>query len=47
MPALTQLKEELIDITTMKSITSALTETSAGRIKKIRDQFERNVKIYY
>ncbi|KKS95860.1 MAG: hypothetical protein UV73_C0013G0005 [Candidatus Gottesmanbacteria bacterium GW2011_GWA2_43_14] len=46
MPSLTDLKEELDDLNTMKSITSALTESSAGHLKKIRDNFQRNVKLY-
>lgn len=46
MPAITELKEELDDLTTMRSITSALTESSAGRLKKIRDGFQRNIKLY-
>lgn len=46
MPSITDLKEELDDLVTMKSITSALTEASAGRLQKIRASFERNVQVY-
>lgn len=46
MPSLTDLREELDDLVTMRSITSALTESSAGHLKKIKENFLRNVKIY-
>lgn len=46
MPAITDLKEELDDLTTMKFIASAFTEASAARIKNIRTQFERNREFY-
>ena len=46
MPTITDLRAELDDMTTMKFISSAFTEASAARIKKIRDAFERNRQFY-
>ena len=46
MPNLTTLKEELNDLITMRSISSALTEASAARLKKIREKFEKNRSFY-
>ncbi len=46
MPSLTDLKAELEDIQTLKFISSAFTEASSAKIKKIRAAFETNTEFY-
>jgi len=46
MPVLDDLRNELSEITTLKYIAAAFTESSASKISKIRDAFEKN-KAYY
>ncbi len=46
MPSIQDVKNELDDITTIKFIASAFTESSAVKIKKIREAFERNREFY-
>jgi ATP synthase F1 gamma subunit len=46
MPSINDLKAELEDVQTLKFISSAFTEASSARIKKIRDAFEKNVQFY-
>jgi len=46
MPSLTDLKAELEDIQTLKFISSAFTEASSAKIKKIRAAFETNAEFY-
>lgn len=46
MPSVNQLKQELDDITTLRDISSAFTEASAGKIRAIRTDFERNRQFY-
>ena len=42
MATIVDLKEELNEITTLKFISSALTEASSAKLKKIRVLFEKN-----
>jgi len=46
MPSINDLKDQLYDITTFRLISSAFTEASAARIKKIRAAFEQNKDFY-
>lgn len=46
MPSVNQIKQELDDITTLRDISSAFTEASAGKIRVIRTDFERNRQFY-
>jgi ATP synthase F1 gamma subunit len=46
MPSLTDLKDELADVTMLKFVSSAFTEASAARLKNIRTAFEKNQDFY-
>lgn len=46
MPSIQDIRDELNDITTIKFIASAFTESSAVKIKNIREAFERNREFY-
>jgi len=46
MPSINDLKAELEDIQTLKFISSAFTEASSAKIKKLRAAFEENVEFH-
>lgn len=46
MPVITELKEQLIELSTFKDISVAFTEASAVKIRKIRAMFEENRQFY-
>jgi len=46
VPNIQNIKNELDDITTIKFISNAFTESSAVKIKNIREAFERNREFY-
>lgn len=46
MPVISDIRDQLGDLTTMQFISTAFTEASALKIKNIRAQFERNMTFY-
>lgn len=46
MATIVDLKEELNELTTLKLISSALTEASSAKLKKIRGLFEKNQEFF-
>lgn len=46
MPVIAEIKEQLLELSTFKDISTAFTEASAAKIKKIRQQFEVNKNFY-
>ena len=46
MPELTELREELTEITTLKYVSAAFSEAASARIVGIRKAFEQNQEFY-